>query len=626
MDVMCSSTEVSGTNNPVPTSGPPAAGQDSQEQQHKQEQQSQQRQQQQQQQQQQQMQQQQQQLHSSQTLQQQQQQQHLQQQQQGGGVPPGTGGRRHKPGSSRGRRQSDMLTPEEQKLVELSKNKSTMRFAHNDQLEASFPTGPLKQAAQRRTKCMARPGIFVNEKDAEAEISDPFLAYGQAPVPARDLKPKGMARPATSTPEAVHRSTVFITQGGEGGAEEDARNNNNAFSDYGTHRQSSFGAQSDGHEDDAKSNVTSGSHMEGGGGTSTQGPAYIPLSNPTVPARGDEDNPVYSWHNNFLRVRQQGRASLQAALHERAQGRYRARTLGPMAANLSSILMADLDLVKGRQMNYASHGAAPRSPYVKMDASWGALQERAANAARAAECLDPEEVRVLQRFYDQLCALVEAQRMSDPLSLMVVHTVKGLLENGTFLHRAMLVEVLKTLQDFCKSTGIWKHNKYLLSVLTFISKCAAVSEQDFEALVHDHELSLVVYNAPIPPSLAANAEATTKDEPPLRSPKKTMGKSMRVRPAGNLAGGGPVSPERSPGPGGNTNKKDGGVPPWQQQQQQEQQQQQQLPSPSAAKDRPAAATLGIGTLLGHDGNESNVKQIIGMGVSPPKGRAGLGGV
>eukprot|EP00967_Tisochrysis_lutea_P143476 scaffold266551_cov17-Tisochrysis_lutea.AAC.2 len=37
-------------------------------------------------------------------------------------------------------RQSDMLTPEEQKLVELSKNKSTMRFAHNDQLEASFPT------------------------------------------------------------------------------------------------------------------------------------------------------------------------------------------------------------------------------------------------------------------------------------------------------------------------------------------------------------------------------------------------------------------------------------------------------------------------------------------------------
>ncbi len=38
-------------------------------------------------------------------------------------------------------------------------------------------------------------------------------------------------------------------------------------------------------------------------GTSGQSPAYIPISNPTVPARGDEDNPVYTWHNNFLRVR-----------------------------------------------------------------------------------------------------------------------------------------------------------------------------------------------------------------------------------------------------------------------------------------------------------------------------------
>jgi len=37
--------------------------------------------------------------------------------------------------------------------------------------------------------------------------------------------------------------------------------------------------------------------------------------------------------------------------------------------------------------------------------------------------LDPEELLALQRFYDQLCALVEAQRMSDPLSLMVIQKV-----------------------------------------------------------------------------------------------------------------------------------------------------------------------------------------------------------
>ncbi len=41
--------------------------------------------------------------------------------------------------------------------------------------------------------------------------------------------------------------------------------------------------------------------------------------------------------------------------------------------------------------------------------------------------------------------------------------VKRLLESGTFLHRAMLVEVLRTLQGFCKSTGIWKHNKWVVA-------------------------------------------------------------------------------------------------------------------------------------------------------------------
>lgn len=45
--------------------------------------------------------------------------------------------------------------------------------------------------------------------------------------------------------------------------------------------------------------------------------------------------------------------------------------------------------------------------------------------ARAVQALEPGEIRILQRFYDQLCALVEAQRMSDPLCLMVVHKVCG---------------------------------------------------------------------------------------------------------------------------------------------------------------------------------------------------------
>lgn len=68
-------------------------------------------------------------------------------------------------------------------------------------------------------------------------------------------------------------------------------------------------------------------------------------------------------------------------------------------------------------------GVKPESPYLKMEQQWAMMQETAKVRARQAQQLDPEELRVLQRFYDQLCALVEAQRMSDPLSLMVIHKV-----------------------------------------------------------------------------------------------------------------------------------------------------------------------------------------------------------
>ena len=35
--------------------------------------------------------------------------------------------------------------------------------------------------------------------------------------------------------------------------------------------------------------------------------------------RGDEANPVYRWHNDFVAVRQAGRTNLQSQLYDRAQ-------------------------------------------------------------------------------------------------------------------------------------------------------------------------------------------------------------------------------------------------------------------------------------------------------------------
>lgn len=64
------------------------------------------------------------------------------------------------------------------------------------------------------------------------------------------------------------------------------------------------------------------------------------------------------------------------------------------------------------------------SPYTRSDA-YKAAQEAARRNTKqkAVQALDQAEIRILQRFYDQLCALVEAQRMSDPLCLMVVSKV-----------------------------------------------------------------------------------------------------------------------------------------------------------------------------------------------------------
>ncbi len=40
----------------------------------------------------------------------------------------------------------------------------------------------------------------------------------------------------------------------------------------------------------------------GPGAGPSGGPMYHAISAPAVPMHGDEDNPVYSWHNQFLKV------------------------------------------------------------------------------------------------------------------------------------------------------------------------------------------------------------------------------------------------------------------------------------------------------------------------------------
>lgn len=71
-------------------------------------------------------------------------------------------------------------------------------------------------------------------------------------------------------------------------------------------------------------------------------------------------------------------------------------------------------------------GVQPQSAFKKAEAQ-NSIADEARNKAIRDDLeapLDPAELQLLQRFYDQLCALVEQQRMSDPLCLMVIHKVR----------------------------------------------------------------------------------------------------------------------------------------------------------------------------------------------------------
>eukprot|EP00198_Chlamydomonas_reinhardtii_P010505 XP_001699842.1 predicted protein [Chlamydomonas reinhardtii] len=294
--------------------------------------------------------------------------------------------------------------------------------------EAAFPAGVLRHANTRSSKAKVSSGAFVNHREAEEEAADPqrfrfFPALSSAPLRSMSLDAGGYTSPS----------------GGDGGG-----------------------------------------LFTAGGGINQGDGSFQPLVEPVVPLRGDEANPVYRWHNEFVAVRQAGRSQLQSQLYSRAQGRHGVRTDASSAAGLSTTLFGVLNLSQGRMPTHASGGKVV-SPYSRLEAYQAAQEAARRNTKqKAVAALDPAEIRILQRFYDQLCALVEAQRMSDPLCLMVVAKVKALLEAGVYLHRPMLAAVVEHVAAFTHGAGMVRYNKFLLAVLTFITKCVGLEAVDLE--------------------------------------------------------------------------------------------------------------------------------------------------
>ncbi|KAG2431637.1 hypothetical protein HYH02_013214 [Chlamydomonas schloesseri] len=388
----------------------------------------------------------------------------------------------------------------------LNKHKSVMRFTIHDRTEAVFPAAVLRNANMRSSKAKASAGAFVNRREAEEEAADPTRAYGQPPLPRKHLAPLpgpggrrgGGGGSGEEGGGGADPSSFFLTQQGQqaaaaaGQAAQDEERRMMSL-DTGGYTTSPSGGGAFGGGDGT-------GLFTAGGGINPGDGAFQPIVEPVVPLRGDEANPVYRWHNDFVAARQAGRTQLQSHLYGRAQGRHAVRTDASSAAGMSTTLFSVLNLSQGRMPTQPT-GNKVVSPYSRLEAFQAAQEAARRNTKqKAVAALDPAEIRILQRFYDQLCALVEAQRMSDPLCLMVVAKVKALLEAGVYLHRPMLTAVVEHVAAFAHGAGMMRYNKFLLAVLTFITKCVGLEAADLEEEVERHGVAVVVYGTPVAPS------------------------------------------------------------------------------------------------------------------------------
>ncbi|WIA28068.1 hypothetical protein OEZ86_010653 [Tetradesmus obliquus] len=219
-------------------------------------------------------------------------------------------------------------------------------------------------------------------------------------------------------------------------------------------------------------------------------------------------NPVTSWHNDFVKVRHAGYTALQSTLWQRSQARAVARGAAEGRAQLSSGLMDSLDAVRGRLAPGWIPGTTPDNPYT-------ISKQHAAAAAAAAEGpaaagtrnIKATEVELLEHFYDALCGLVERQRLSDPLSLYVVHQVKALLEGGTFLQPPLLQQLVDKLADFVVSCGLLRFKRFALPLLAFIRKCVGVGQGELEAMAAAAGIGPVLFEHWGEAAAAGHAEA-----------------------------------------------------------------------------------------------------------------------
>lgn len=117
------------------------------------------------------------------------------------------------------------------------------------------------------------------------------------------------------------------------------------------------------------------------------------------------------------------RVLLQRLLWQRLQGRCEARAQPALAAGFYNAIVSELEYSLGNRPACAAAGMPPRDPYDQARMFMDHVQD-SSPVRKAPGQLQLEDVHILERFYNQLCLLVEAQCPSDPMSLLCVQHVR----------------------------------------------------------------------------------------------------------------------------------------------------------------------------------------------------------
>lgn len=118
-------------------------------------------------------------------------------------------------------------------------------------------------------------------------------------------------------------------------------------------------------------------------------------------------------------------AVVQRLLWQRLQGRCQARAQIPLSAGFYNAIVSELEYTLGSRPARAAVGAPPPNPYERAKMFIDHVDAVDASPTRKVPAtLQMEDVHILEQFYSQLCLLVQAQKASDPASLLCVHNVR----------------------------------------------------------------------------------------------------------------------------------------------------------------------------------------------------------